>query len=797
MTFRQYYNVPCPADEGMPAVCVGVVYGRKDGGKPYLRFIVRRDLSVRLKSFTVVCRFSDRPVRFRDEANPYQGYPYSGSDINDREYIVWSVDGPEKVSAGCTAVVAKSVTEDGREEGYTSQRYTDPEIIPVDTSDEATISEPLRAYLEYRSAEKKAALQKIPDVPAEESVSPLLSLAQKAEASTVIEAPDVQTMEKAARKYKKKKLLRRHTAQAVSGILLLAVLVGGVMFLGSRFRPQPKVTDTVVSRLLDDGRYADAYKTAKDKNDTESLQNVCRTASSAYLFAKDYENAYLYASAAPEPFEREVIDVFTSLLITQNRHEEACEFLRELPQYTNAMQRVCQSAVDRCLAASDYAGAYSYAASAPDSLESYVMEKAAGEIVRNGTVNEAVFEALEKVLEESEDSAAFDRMASSAAEKLTEERSYREAAAIACQIRDENRRNTRIKDICDTGMKQYMSKNRMEDAAELYEFCSPMMDDASRTKAVQAMIDYCRIRGNTAGGIYFTSLKGGDTSGYEVNAEDESIRAGREMTWFLLTADQKRAYHAREMDLYKEAFRIDNGRIDEITDAVSVAVSENLAVVLRENGTVTALSNNGHNKMPALPADSDIVQIDVGRDHVVLLHDDGTVTAVGSDHSGQCAVNSWTEVTEIAAGADFTAGLRADGTLYACGSDISGQCEVDGITGVTDIAACDRTLILLMDDGTVRLVGDISMGLKRAENFTDVRRIRAGGCCIVAETHDGTYMLAQGVYNANCGSVITWKNLKEFAAGSLCIGKIEQNGSMKLEGDGVPITHPGYEPNGQ
>ena len=58
-------------------------------------------------------------------------------------------------------------------------------------------------------------------------------------------------------------------------------------------------------------------------------------------------------------------------------------------------------------------------------------------------------------------------------------------------------------------------------------------------------------------------------------------------------------------------------------------------------------------------------------------------------------------------------------------------------------------------------------------------------------------MLAQGAYNANCGSVITWKNLKEFAAGSLCIGKIEQNGSMKLEGDGVPITHPGYEPNGQ
>ena len=795
MAIRQYYNVPQPADAGIPAVCVGAVYGKKDGGKPYLRFIVKRDLSVRLKSFTVVCRFSDRPVRYRDEANPYQGYPYSGEDINDLEYIVWTVDGPEKVSAGCTAVIAKLTTEAGEEMGFTSRGYVDPEIIPVDPSDESTVSAPLREYLEYRSAAKKASVYQKPEPsdPQEAAVSPLLSLAQKAEAAAVMDAPDVQTMEKAARKYKKKKLLKRHTAQAVSGVLLLAVLVGGVVFLGSRYKPQPKVTDTVVARLLDQARYGDAYKTALDKNDTESLQNVCRTASAAYLFAKDYENAYLYASAAPEPFEREVIDVFTSLLITQNRQEEAYEFLLDLPQYTNAMQRVCQSAVDRCLASGDYAGAYFYAGEAPQSLETYVMEMAAGEIVRDGNVNEAIFTALEQL----DDSDAFDRMASAAAEKLMGEQSYREAAAIACQIREDTRRMTEIKDVCDTGMKHYMSQNNMEAASELYKFCGSMMDEASRTKTVQSMIDYCRIRGYTAGVIYFTSLKGGDTSGFEITAEDESIRNSRDQMWFLLTADQKRTYHAREMDLYKEAFRIDNGRIGEITDGVSIAVSENMAIVLRADGTVTALSNNGHNRIPDLPADSDIVQIDTGRDHVVLLHNDGTVTAVGSDLSGQCGVDQWTDVTEIAAGADFTAGLRADGTLYACGSNISGQCEVDGITDVVDIAACDRTLILLKSDGSVELVGDISMGLKRAENFTDIRRIRAGGCCIIVETHDGTYMLAQGSYNANCGSVITWKNMREFAAGSLCIGRIEQNGSMKTEGDGAPVTHPGYEPNGQ
>jgi len=323
------------------------------------------------------------------------------------------------------------------------------------------------------------------------------------------------------------------------------------------------------------------------------------------------------------------------------------------------------------------------------------------------------------------------------------------------------------------------------------------MDDSSRAKAVQAMIDYSRLRDDSAGVVYFTSLKGGDTSSLTIDGEDESIRSHLGMTWFLLTADQKRAYHAREMDLYKEAFRIENSRIGDISDAVSVAVSEHMAIVLKADGTAAALSNNGHNLTPDLSAVKDIVQIDAGSEHVLLLHNDGTVTAVGSDAYGQCRVENWTEVTAIAAGADFSVGLRSDGTLYACGSDISGQCQVAGITDVMEIAACDQTVVLMKRDGTVELLGDISMGLKRAENFTDIRRIRAGGCCIIAETGNGTYMMAQGAYNANCGSVITWKNLKEFAAGSLCIGRIEQNGSMKTEGDGAPITHPGYEPNGQ
>lgn len=796
MAIKQYYNVPLPVQmEGIAAVCVCAVYEKKDSGKAYLRFLIRRDLSVRLKSITVVCRFSDKSIRLKDEANHYQSYRYSGKDINTLECIVWTVNGPDSIPNGCTAVVAKILMEDGEEQSFFPKSFTDPVVSVVDVTDDSTLSDPLRDYLICRKSMRKSAKQRtVESTKASEfALNPLLSPAQKAGVATVIEEPDVQTMEKAVRKYKKNKLFRHRVVQTVSGILMIAVLTCGVVFLGNQYKPQPKVIDTVFTGLLEQGRYGDAYKTALDNNDTEGLQNVCRTASAEFLFAKDYENAYLYACAAPNPFEGEVIDAFVSLLIAQNRQEEAYNFLKDFPQYTSAMQTVCQSVTERCLASGDYAGAYFYAEKAPQSLATYVLEKMAEEIIQDNRVNEAIFDALKQL----DDSQLFDRMVSVAAEKLLAEKSYREAAATACQIRDENRCMTEIKDICNTGMNYFMGKNDVKMAAELYEFCAPMMDDVSCTVTVQSMIDYSKIHDNPAGVIYFTFLKGGDTSGLEIASEEESIRASRALTWFLMTADQKRAYHAREMDIYKEAFRIEEGSIGEITDAVSVAVSEYMAVVLRDNGTVTSLYNDGHNRILDLPDDSDIVQIDTGREHVVLLHDDGTVTAVGSNASGQCGVDGWTEVTEIAAGADFTAGLRANGTLYACGSHISGQCDVDGITDVIDIAACDRTLIMLKSDGSVALLGDISMNLKQAASFTDVRRIRAGGCCIIAETYSGTYMLAQGSYNANCGSVATWKNLREFAAGSLCIGRIEQNGMMKLEGDGAPITHPGYEPNGQ
>ncbi|MBQ8332222.1 MAG: hypothetical protein IJX93_00425, partial [Clostridia bacterium] len=589
MGINRYYNVPVPADvTGVPAVCIGVNYSEKDGERPALRFIVRRDLSVKLASFTLLYRFSAASVREKDPAHPYLRFVYDRADINQREYIILKGNAPEDgIPDGCTAVVSSVTLESGEVLSYKTGIFTDPDH-PIAAS--GTVAPLLAQYFASRNAAKAQ--------PEQKPKSNLQSLAEKAAAAVVV--PELKPANK-TKKTAKKKLLKRHTAEAVTVVCVLALFIGGVVFLGTWDRPVEKPMDTVVQRLLDEGRYGDAYKTAQDKNDTEGMQNVCRTASASYLFAQDYENAYLYASAAPEPFEREVIDMFVSLLITQNRQEEAYEFLTGLPQFTDAMQRVCQSIVDRSLASGDYVTAYTYAKKAPSPLETYVMEYAAGEIVRNGHVNEDVFTALEQL----EDSGAFDDMAEKAANKLMDDGSYREAAAIACQLRDEPARVTMIKSICETGMKQYVNDKDLDAATELFEFCKPMMDEASRTKSMQTMIDYAPIRDDTAGGIYFSSLMGSDTSAVEIDGEDESIRQNLGYVWFLLSADQKRTYHARELDLYKEAYRITGGTIETVTDAVSVAASENMAIALTKNGTVHALSGTGHNKLLSLPAVSD------------------------------------------------------------------------------------------------------------------------------------------------------------------------------------------------
>ena len=270
--------------------------------------------------------------------------------------------------------------------------------------------------------------------------------------------------------------------------------------------------------------------------------------------------------------------------------------------------------------------------------------------------------------------------------------------------------------------------------------------------------------------------------------DDFSVRRNLFTVYPLLTAEQKRAYHAQPFDYYKEPFLIKDGAIAEtfITNAVSVDTGEFQTVVLNSMGNVIPIERDGHNLVVQIPEQFNTVQVAVGQKHVVLLVDNGTVKAYGNNDFGQCDTSEWTDIIAVTAGANFTLGLRSDGSLVACGSNNSGQCNISSYRGVVDIDALDQTAVILFADGSVAVQGDISMGIRDATSFTNIRRISAGDACIVAETTDGKFVMAGGAPQGSCGSVDSWEDIEYFAAGSLSAAYVDKYGSVRYTGDGAP-----------
>ena len=219
-----------------------------------------------------------------------------------------------------------------------------------------------------------------------------------------------------------------------------------------------------------------------------------------------------------------------------------------------------------------------------------------------------------------------------------------------------------------------------------------------------------------------------------------------------------------------------------------MATYENRTAVLRKNGSVTHIKNGGHNTTSDVPSSVNGVQIAVGLNHTVVLKTDGTVTAVGDNSLGQCSVTTWTNIAGIAAGRNFTLGLKTDGTVVACGSNKCGQTNVSRYRNVIAIAACDQTAVLLFSDGTVRLCGEMSMGLYNANYFTDVEQIKAGGSTVIAKKTDGTFAMADGCVSGSSGSVEEWRadGITNFAVGSQCIAYTDLSGKLNILGDGAP-----------
>ena len=109
-----------------------------------------------------------------------------------------------------------------------------------------------------------------------------------------------------------------------------------------------------------------------------------------------------------------------------------------------------------------------------------------------------------------------------------------------------------------------------------------------------------------------------------------------------------------------------------VSDAKKLAVGDSQVLVLKKDGSVSAVSLKG-NSTSDVSSWTKISSIAVGKNYVVGVHEDGTVSVVSDDKDLKEAVEAWTDVKYIAAYDDTLVAFNRSGKMYGYGDNSSNQ----------------------------------------------------------------------------------------------------------------------------
>ena len=785
-------DTPTPTQD-RPAVLSYIIRTREtapDGtGSDTMYFYIGRDRTVPLKSFTISYRFSALPVMVDDPEHPFYTYEYADDDIDAHEYLLCRFTLPPQMAEhfpGCAAFVSSIV--------FAAQEGGEDRVLTFSSGD--------FVYSAEDAARVQAAMNA---AYGEETFSPAGVAGAAADgnlhdAHTAVYRPypaeeDAEDALEATRLVQEKQRKKRRRWIRVIGYALLAAggltlvsagmsylsyqraMIGAEVYLdaGQYTAAENYINETVgtniflnsqrsalsrtILRLCSEGRYNEAYRIAAGTPFASVLQNVCREASEVALAAGDWEEAYVYALGAPEPFEDEITDAAAAVV---------------LDPYTSVLD-----------------------------------------------------EDAYRVAQKTADSAVLDDLLLAVVRWATGDNRYHVAMRAAQSITDSAVCADTVADIFGIATRYYISKNNFDAAADF--IAAYRTDENSIDPEVEdALIRYFSESRDADSAFFLAKQFGIDASHIPIDAEDPAIRADLSGLYPLLTAEQKRSYHAgtvtaggllltvnqsgavrlsvspsgvkpaggADTSMADAQRRIDNALAGKPA-VVSVASGDLMTALLHKDGTVTMLSNRivGNPAVAALTEElrlitaaqalTDVVAVETGGSHFVFLRADGSVACFGDNSAGQCGTttSAWRDIAGIAAGASFTVGMRSDGTVVACGSDSAGQCDVDDLRNVVDVEACDRTTVVLFADGSIGLRGERSMGIADALQLENITRIRAGGSAVIAELRDGTYTLCGGcAETGNYGSTASWHNLTDYDVGAVCAAAVEEDGGIRTTG---------------
>lgn len=742
-----------------------------------LYFYIARDRSVPLASFTVSYRFSALPIMLDDPANPFYTYEYTDADIDAHEYLLCSFTLPPEMAQafpGCAAYVSEI-------------RFAGEDRVAVFSPGDFVYSEEdaEKVQAAMNAAYGEEVLSSAPQTDSGTRTSP----ADVYDSDEMLDTLEITRI--AQEKQRKKRRLGVRLigyALVLTGVIALIsvgvhylsyqrAMIGATVFIdaGQQLQAEEYVREAIgsniflnsqksalsrtVLQLCTEGRYNEAWRIVSETPFASIQQNICREASETALEAGDWENAYVYAVAAPTPFDDEITDAAAAVMLDpySGTFDEEAFRIAQKSTDTKALDELLKAVVRYACGENKYHVAMRAAMKLSD------------DTIRTETVADVFGIAARYYISKNAYDEAAVFIAAYRTDDNTVERDVEQA--LIAHFSESHEANSAFFLAKQFGIDASHIPISAEDPAiradlaNLYPLLTPVQKRAYHANSV------------TGGGLTLTrSEQGRVTLG--THPSGVIPKDGRDTS---MTDAQKRI----------------NAYLSGKPSVTAMASSHTLTAFVHENGSVTVMANRiiGNTATAALPEESavihaaaklkNVIAVEAGDAHFVFLHEDGTVSCIGDNTHGQCntKTSAWKNIAAIAAGSAFTVGLHTDGTVVVCGSDSAGQCDTADLRNVVDVEACDRTTVVLFADGSVGLRGERSFGIADVLQLENVTRIRAGASAVIAEHLDGTYTLCGGcAESGNYGSVASWKSLVDFDIGAACAAALEENGTLRTTG---------------
>lgn len=219
------------------------------------------------------------------------------------------------------------------------------------------------------------------------------------------------------------------------------------------------------------------------------------------------------------------------------------------------------------------------------------------------------------------------------------------------------------------------------------------------------------------------------------------------------------------------------------TNIVAIAAGEQGSLVLRANGTMSAV---GFSVTNGLPAFNDVIAIAAGGKYAdggcgMALRSNGTMVVWGDTRYDQQIIpNGLSNIVAIAAGGHHCLALRSNGTVVAWGWNGYGQATIPNwLSNVIAIAGGYDHSLVLKADGSIANFGNIA---SPPPYLTNVVAIAAGYYHEMALRSDGTVVAWGGNSSGQTNVPAGLSNVVAIAAGSWHSIALKRSGEVVVWG---------------